>query len=207
MPKGRSANSPADFLAARPHTREEVFSDPCPVPDAPGANGWWFRTVPADIDVSGCEQRDGLTLLYVGISPTRPPVSGKPPSTQDLRKRVKYHFGAANADAEGSTLRKTLGILLSDELGFKLRRIGNGDRRTFAGGESVLTQWMAENVLVSWVVHPEPWFLEEKLIAALDLPLNGQETNKANAFYLELKRLRRAAMNNANKQRVLKEWS
>ncbi|WP_309227851.1 MULTISPECIES: GIY-YIG nuclease family protein [unclassified Mycolicibacterium] len=183
-----------------------MFSDPCPVPEAPGANGWWFRTVPADIDVSGCQQRDGLTLLYVGISPTRPPASGKPPSAQNLRKRVKYHYGAANASAEGSTLRKTLGILLADELGFKLRRIGSGDRRTFAGGESVLTQWMAENALVSWMVHPEPWFLEEKLIAEFDLPLNGQEANKANAFYPELKRLRRVAMNNANKLRVLKEW-
>ena len=87
-----------------------------------------------------------------------------------------------------------------------MRRIGSGDKRTFAGGESVLTQWMAENALVSWVVHPEPWFLEEKLIAAVDLPLNGQEANKDNAFYPELKRLRRVAMNDANKLRVLKEW-
>lgn len=206
MSRGRSASSPAAFLEARPFTREEVFSDPCPVPEEPGANGWWFRTVPAGIDVSGCRQRDGLTLLYVGISPTRPPASGKPPSTQNLRKRVKYHYGAASATAEGSTLRKTLGILLADELGFKLRRIGSGDKRTFAGGESVLTQWMAENALVSWVVHPEPWFLEEKLITAVDLPLNGQEANKDNAFYPELKRLRRVAMNDANKLRVLKEW-
>ncbi|QRY52154.1 GIY-YIG nuclease family protein [Mycolicibacterium septicum] len=206
MSRGRSASNPADFLAAAPFTREEVFSEPCPVPELPGANGWWFRTVPAGIDVSGCRQRDGLTLLYVGISPTRPPVGGKPPSTQNLRKRVKYHYGVANADADGSTLRKTLGILLADELGFKLRRIGSGDRRTFAGGEAVLTQWMAENALVSWMVHPEPWFLEEKLIATFDLPLNGQESNKGNAFYPELKRLRREAMNKANKLRVLKEW-
>lgn len=207
MPRGRSPVSPADFLAARPFTRDEVFSEPCPVPDAPGANGWWFRTVPEGIDTSGCQQRDGLTLLYVGISPTRPPANGKPPSTQDLRKRVKYHYGAANGDAEGSTLRKTLGVVLSAELGLKLRRIGSGARTTFAGGEAVLTQWMAENAMVSWVVHAEPWHLEEKLIAAFDLPLNGQESNKANAFYPELKRLRRAAVTNANKQRVLREWS
>lgn len=166
--------------------------------------GWWFRDVPAAIDVSRCEQRDGLTLLYVGISPTRPPVDGKP--AQELRKRIKYHFGGGNADAEGSTLRKTLGVLLGGELGFKLRRVGTGRRRTFAGGEPVLTQWMAANALVSWIQHPEPWLVEDKMIAAFDLPLNGQDANRGNAFYPELKRLRRAAMNGADKQRVLKEW-
>jgi hypothetical protein len=206
MSEGRNKSRQATFLAARTFTRDEVFSEPGPVPSMPGVQGWWFRTVPGAIDVSGCEQRDGLTLLYVGISPTAPPKNGKPPSTQDLRKRIRYHFGGGKADAEGSTLRKTLGVLLGDELGFKLRRIGSGDRRTFAGGEAVLNQWMGENALVSWLVHPEPWFLEEKLIAAFDLPLNVQASNKDNAFYPELTRLRREAALGANKLRVLKEW-
>lgn len=200
MPKPKYADRPAEFLAARPYTRDEVFAEPCPVPDRSGVYGWWFREPPADIDVSGCEQRDGLTLLYIGISPTRPPLDGKP--AQGLRKRLRYHFGAGNADSEGSTLRKTLGVLR----GLKLRRVGSGKRRTFAGGEPVLTQWMADNALVSWIEHPEPWLIEDKMIAAFDLPLNGQEANKANAFYPELKRLRRAAMASADKQRVLKEW-
>ena len=101
---------------------------------------------------------------------------------------------------------RSLGVLLGEELGFKLRRIGTGDRRTFAGGEAILNQWMADNALVSWLVHPEPWLLEEKLIAALDLPLNNQASNKDNAFYPELNRLRREATLTANKLRVLKEW-
>lgn len=205
MSEGRSKNRQADFLAARPFTRDEVFGDPCPVPDRPGVYGWWFRTVPGAIDASGCEQRDGLTLLYVGISPTRPPENGKPPSTQDMRKRIRYHFGGGKANAEGSTLRKSLGVLLGPELGFELRRIGSGDRRTFAGGEAVLNQWMAENALVSWLIHPEPWLIEDKLVAALDLPLNVQG-NERNAFYPELKRLRREAVLKSNKLRVLKEW-
>lgn len=206
MDDGQGAAGPADLLAARPFTRGEVFSDPCPVPAEPGVQAWWFRALPAAIDVSGCERRDDVTLLYVGISPTRPPAGGKPASTQDLYKRVRYHFGGGSADAEGSTLRKTLGVLLGDELGFKLRRIGSGNRTTFAGGEAVLTEWMAENALVSWVEHPEPWLLEDELIATLDLPLNGQEGNKGNAFYPELKRRRREAAKRANKLRVLKEW-
>ena len=205
MPDGRSARDLAGFLAARPFTRDEVFAEPSPVPGEPGAHGWWFRTLPADIDVSGCEQRDGLTLLYVGVSPGPPPASGKPPVSQDLRKRIRYHFGGVGADAQGSTLRKSLGVLLGHELGFELRRVGSGRRSTFAGGEALLTEWMAENALVSWVVRPEPWTFEDELIATLDLPLNLNDKSR-NAFFPELTKLRRDADRKAGKARVLKEW-
>ncbi|MGE2732465.1 GIY-YIG nuclease family protein [Mycolicibacterium vaccae] len=202
----RAADAVANFLAARRYTREEVFSEPSPVPEQPGVHGWWFRTVPGGIDVSGCEQRDGWTLLYVGITSGPPRADGKPRVPQDLRKRIRYHFGAGNASADGSTLRKSLGVLLGGELGFALRRIGSGKRQTFAGGEAVLTHWMAENATVSWVLHPEPWHLERKLINALDLPLNFQD-NARNAFAPELKRLRKEAAAKAGKMRVLAEWS
>ena len=131
----------AEYLTARPLTCDEVLSRPCPVPRSPGVYGWWFRTVPADIDVSHCAHREGLTLLYTGISPKRPPVNGKPPSSRNLRQRITYHY---NGNAEGSTLRKTLGVLLADELGIELRRVGSGTRRTFGQrGESLLSNWMA----------------------------------------------------------------
>jgi hypothetical protein len=129
-------------------------------------------------------------LLCTGISPKRPPANGKPPSSQDLRKPITYHY---SGNAEGSTLRKTLGVLL----GVELRRVGSGKRRTFGkAGEAALTQWMAEQALVSWVVHPEPWLLEKVLIATLDVPLN-LDGNKHSAFYPELKRLRAEAERNA----------
>jgi hypothetical protein len=35
------------------------------LPGEAGVHGWWFRDIPGDINVSGCEQRDGVTLLYV----------------------------------------------------------------------------------------------------------------------------------------------
>ncbi len=206
MSAKRSAQAVANFLAAQRYTRDEVFSDLDPVPAESGAHGWWFREIPGEIDVSGCEQRDGWTLLYVGISPGPPRADGKPQTPQDLRKRIRYHFGAGNASADGSTLRKSLGVLLGDQLGFALRRIGSGKRQTFAGGEAVLTQWMAENAAVSWVLHPEPWFLEAKLVNALDLPLNIQN-NERNAFAPTLKRLRKDAAVKAGKMRVLAEWS
>lgn len=205
MADGRRASELTDFLAARPHTRDEVFAEPCPVPGEPGVHGWWFRTLPADIDVSGCEQRDGLTLLYVGVSPGPPPASGKPPVSQDLRKRIRYHFGGGGGDAQGSTLRKTLGVLLGSELGLALHRVGSGRRSTFAGGEAILTQWMADNVLVSWAVRSEPWVYEDELIATLTLPLNLNDKAR-NAFHAELTKARRDADRKAGKGRVLKEW-
>ncbi|MHA3020123.1 GIY-YIG nuclease family protein [Mycobacterium sp. BMJ-28] len=206
MSSKRAAVAVTNFLDAQRYTRDEVFADPCPVPAAAGAHGWWFREVPDGIDVSGCAQREGWTLLYVGISPGPPRTDGKAQIPQDLRKRIRYHFGANNAGADGSTLRKSLGVLLGEQLGFELRRIGSGKRQTFAGGEAVLTRWMAENAAVSWVLHPEPWYLEPKLIDALDLPLNFQE-NGRNAFAPELKRRRKEAAVKAGKLRVLAEWS
>jgi hypothetical protein len=64
---------------------------------------------------------------------------------------------------------------------------------------------MADNALVSWSIRAEPWHFEEKLIATLDLPLNIQ-SNKHNAFYPELQRLRREAVAKSNKRRILAEW-
>jgi hypothetical protein len=206
MSAKRNASVVANFLAAQRYTRDDVFVDPGPVPAESGAHGWWFREIPGGIDVSGCEQRDGWTLLYVGISPGPPRTDGKPQHPQDLRKRIRYHFGSRNASADGSTLRKSLGVLLGEQLGFELRRIGSGKRQTFAGGEAALTRWMADNATVSWVLHPEPWFLEAKLLNALDLPLNIQD-NDRNAFAPELKRLRKEAAVKAGKMRVLAEWS
>ena len=61
---------------------------------------------------------------------------------------VTYHY---RGNAEGSTLRKTLGCLLADHLGIDLRRVDSGTRRTFGDGEAALSQWMAGNAFVSWI--------------------------------------------------------
>ena len=189
-PKQTATDDHTLFLTRPCYTRDQVFTKPCPVRKVPGVYAWWFRTIPGSIDDARCEQRDGLTLLYTGISPTRPFTNGKPPSSQNLNRRIKYHY---SGNAEGSTLRKTLGVVLAGQLGIELRRVGSGKRRTFGtAGEAVLSRWMAENALVSWVEHNEPSTLEEKLIATLDVPLNLQG-NAHNGFYRELKRLRAEA--------------
>jgi hypothetical protein len=158
---------------------EDVLARPSPVPAQDGVYGWWFRKLPPLVVADGCRQRQALGLLYAGISPNRPPGNGRSPSKQTLQKRIKYHY---TGNAEGSTLRKTLGCLLADELGIQLRRVGSGTRITFVEGEQVLSAWMAENAYVSWVVRDRPWELEDELIAKLDLPLNLQG-NSHNRFH------------------------
>ncbi|WP_246010901.1 GIY-YIG nuclease family protein [Nocardia mexicana] len=169
----------ADYLAARPYSRAEVLAKPSPVPAERGVYGWWFRRLPAEIDAGCCATKDGLTLLYIGIGPSKPPSNGKAPSRQTIRSRIRTHY---TGNAAGSTLRLTLGCLLSDELGIELRLFGSGKRLHFGRGERLLSQWMHENALVSWITDTSPWVLEDELIATLDVPLNLQG-NAWNGFH------------------------
>jgi hypothetical protein len=140
-----------------------------------------------------------MPLLYTGISPKRPPANGKPPSGQTLYDRIRYHY---TGNAEGSTLRKTLGSLLAQELRVELRRVGSGKRMTFVDGEQVLSNWMAANALVSWIVHPQPWVVEHHLISHLDVPLN-LDGNAHNAFHPALKAARARAVAQARELPVI----
>jgi hypothetical protein len=138
-------------------------------------------------------------LLYVGISPSAPPANGKAVSKQSLWHRVRYHV---RGNAEGSTLRLTLGCLLADQLGIELRRVGSGNRLTFSTGDERLSEWMEEHARVAWFVCEEPWKLEEKLISSLNLPLNLHQ-NAANGFFQILSELRRTAKSRARGLEIL----
>lgn len=155
----------------------------------PGVYGWYFTDLPPGVPDGNYHQMHGAYLLYVGISPKAPPLNGKPPSRQSIRSRVAYHY---RGNAEGSTLRLTLGCLLSDELGIQLRRVGSGTRFTFADGERLIDQWMARSAYVTWQEDQQPWIAESALIAELNLPLNlSQNTN--GAFRDQLSQRRREA--------------
>ncbi|MGX1475839.1 UNVERIFIED_CONTAM: hypothetical protein RKD50_004647 [Streptomyces canus] len=159
---------------------QEVLLRPSPVPAAAGVYGWHFEQAPHADLVSG-------RLLYVGIAPR---LMANRTSTQNLRKRVRYHY---RGNAAGSTLRLTLVCLL----GLELRRVGSGKRMTFGKtGEVILTHWMADNARVCWIEQDEPWALESKLISQLDLPLNLDQ-NRHNAFHSRLKELRAQARQRA----------
>ena len=177
------------------YSRREVLIRPSPVPARPGVYVWYFREVPLGVPVDGCNRHDSMTLLYVGISPSKPPSNGKSPSKQSLAARVRYHFAG---NAEGSTLRLTLGCLLADQLGIRLTRVGSGGRYTFTNpGEIRLDAWLEQNARVCWVEHPEPWELEEQLLKALSLPLNI-DGNNLHPFVTTLQAFRRAARAAAN---------
>lgn len=177
------------------YSRSEVLNKPCPVPQKPGVYGWYFKEIPGQVPTEGCKTIDGLTLLYVGISPSRKN------SKQNLRKRIKYHY---QGNAYGSTLRLTLGTLLAEQSGFPLRRVGS-DRMTFTHlGEQWLDEWMEENAFVCWEEHPEPWNEETEIFETVSLPLNIQD-NKHHLFADVLSELRKKAKKQAREMPVANE--
>jgi hypothetical protein len=130
---------------------------------------WYFAEAPPAVPTDDCHRHAGKVLLYAGISPKAPPKNGKPPSKQNLQKRIQYHM---NGNAEGSTLRLTLGVLLAPLLNIQLRRVGSGRRSTFSYGEEALSEWLDKNAYVAWIVHEMPWEIEPAFISAVSLPLN-----------------------------------
>lgn len=57
------------LLTAQLHNRAEVLSRPSPAPRKAGVYAWYFKEIPPGLISDGCRQREGLTLLYVGIAP------------------------------------------------------------------------------------------------------------------------------------------
>ncbi len=162
-------------------SREEVLTAASPIPRAPGVYAWYFREIPPSVPTTGCIQHDGNTLLYIGIAPSAPPTNGKAPSKQSLWHRVRYHY---RGNAEGSTLRLTLGCLLAKKLQIELRRVGSGKRMTLGPGETRISEWMAGNAFVTFHVCDRPWELEKALIESVDLPLNLDQKIATTRFML-----------------------
>jgi hypothetical protein len=138
---------------------------------------------------------DGFTLLHGGIAPKAPPANGRLASRQSLRKRIRYHY---TGNAAGSTLRLTLGCLLAERLSIQLRRVGSGQRLTFAVGEVKLSAWMADNAFVTWVETDRPWLAEQRFIASVNLPLNLDQ-NRHHAFHQQLTQIRADARTTARR--------
>jgi hypothetical protein len=133
-------------------SRQDVFSRRSPVPKAPGVYAWYFRNMPPHVPTTGCTITGDFHLLYVGISRSAPPKSGKAASKQNLSRRIRSHM---RGNASGSTLRLSLGCILTDRLGIALRRVGRRGRFTFSAGEQRLSAWMEENARVVWKVCEE----------------------------------------------------
>lgn len=173
-----------ELLAPRKLWREsELFGNPSTPPPESGVYAWYFDRAPSDeVPLADCHVVDGQTLLYVGISPA----SSK--SKQNLRKRLRQHY---RGNACGSTLRKTLGCLLQEELRLECRRVTTAPARFTSEGEARLSQWMADHARVVWMTSLEPWIVEERLIQGVSLPLN-LKGNDTHPFYPRLAAMRRA---------------
>ena len=179
-PWGRTLATRALTDPPRLWSRAEVLTRPCPIPRSPGVYAWYFRTPPTCTPLDGCLWRGNMALLYVGISPRKPPANGRPGSRQTL----------ASGNAAGSTLRLTLGCLLADELGLELPRVGRGQRLTFTiNGEQRLSEWMARHAFVAWTEDSQPWLLEGELLRTLSVPLN-LDGNRDHPFRQHLSALR-----------------
>ena len=177
----------------------DFLSRPSPIPTSPGVYAWYFDEVPPGVPIDECHQALGHTLLYVGIAPRETRGQAVKPSIRTLRHRMRDHFAG---NAEGSTLRLTLGCLLSDTLDIQLRRVGRGKRHTFTNpGEIILDKWMAPHARVAWAAVEEPWLVEKRLLSTVRLPLNLQ--GNTHPFVPTLKGIRNAAKQAARRLPVV----
>ena len=180
-------------------SRAEVLQCPSPVPRSNGLYAWYFREVPAVVPTDGCLTVNSCFLLYLGIAPDK---ANKPNSRASLLSRIRYHY---RGNAEGSTLRRTLGVLLEEQSGFPLRRVGSGKRVTLThAGEQWLDDWMEKNAFVAWMMHPEPWTIEHELLRELSCPLNI-DGNAHHLFYSIIKTMRTKALLRAREMPIANE--
>ena len=183
----------------RLYSRAEVLCRPSPVPTENGLYAWYFRDIPPHVPTDACLKFNGDTLLYLGIAPDK---ANKPNSRSSLRKRICQHF---RGNAEGSTLRRTLGALLEEKSNFPLRRVGSGKRITLThAGEQYLDEWMDKNAFVAWAVHPDPWLIEHDLLRKLSCPLNIAD-NSHHPFYSILRKIRSEALLRAREMAIANE--
>lgn len=182
-----------------PARRTDIMSGTVSLPQAPGVYAWCFRQLPPGVPSTGCLSHEGWPMLYVGISPDG---RSRPSSRQGLRSRIRHHLGG---NAEGSTLRRTLGILLAGQSGFPLRRVGSGKRMTLTHlGEQWLDDWLDDNALLFWRTVEQPWLLEEEIIASVSCPLNLRG-NENHPFSRALRDLRSTAIAEARSNAIAAE--
>jgi hypothetical protein len=75
---------------------------------------------------------------------------------------------------------------------------------TFHKGEDTLSEWMSENAFVTWIVHPQPWRVENYAIEQSSLPLNLRD-NENHPFHRTLTSIRRQAKRKARAYSIIKD--
>jgi hypothetical protein len=147
----------------------ELSGAPTLIPQEGGVYAWWFSKAPPGVPIDGTAVHEGRSLLYVGIAPRKPSAAGSV-SSRNLRHRLLTHCRGPIAS---STLRRTLAVLLAQDLGLSITRATSLKLRMSAEHETRLTQWMNENARVVWLTCSAPWEVEDCLIQGTwRLPLN-----------------------------------
>ena len=159
--------------------RSEMLTPHCPIPRYAGVYAWYFRDLP--VPTESCHTFEDAALLYICVAPSRAE------SSATLQSRIRTHL---RRDASWSTLRLSVGCLLSEHLSLRLRQTGSTARLTFGlEGEDRLSTWLAEHASLVWVESIDPWRFEQPLIEQLRPPLNLTH-NERHPFYTDLSRLR-----------------
>ncbi|MDE2639300.1 MAG: hypothetical protein OXI03_01825 [Chloroflexota bacterium] len=171
--------SPLDELLSAP---DWGWDEPGGPPRAPGVYAWAGDVVPSGLPEEGLWQRDGYSLLYVGIAPRAAGGPGRDPLRTSLAPRIAYHF---EGSADASALRATLGVVLAKPLGLTLWRHADGHRYTWGDGEAVLSRWMQAHMRVRWLRHSRPWEVADMAFRNLTLPLNLR-AQEPSPFQIEL---------------------
>jgi hypothetical protein len=161
-------------------------------------------SVPAEAGVYAWFAKDATTLPHVSVSPGEPIYIGS--STNLAQRQYETHFSPRSTGF--STIRRTLGALLKQDLRLTARPRGLGKTpqdfycyRFDPDSEERLTGWMREHILVS--AHPtREYNVLEGLLMMAALPilnLKGVENSEAR----EIKRLRKACADEARAKRNL----
>ena len=144
----------------------DVADNPGIVPSTRGIYGWYFDILPPRMP-KGNVTVDGHTLLYIGIA------GSTRHSRSTLRKRIcSNHLGRHSTPQ--STLRRTLGSLLKEQLGLVHHpKVG---KKYWYGpdGEARLRQWMIDHTMLAWQEDDIPREIEAAILSAREilLPLN-----------------------------------
>ena len=187
-----------DYFLNRPklYQRKYVLSKNSSCPRSNGIYAWYFKNNSFEFpNQKNISKHKNYSILYIGIAPSRLT------SKSNIRKRIFNHF---QGTAYGSTLRLSLGVLLSNKSKFILRRIKNKKMIRFTDeGEDWIDNWLEKNSLVSWFENQHPWKIEKSLINKLYLPFNIQG-NLNNPFKPTLIDLRKNARERAMSLSIIK---
>lgn len=139
------------------------------VPTGAGVYAWFFASCLGFDEAAQRPMRDGMSLLYIG-------------KARSLRKRLLNHCRNSSG---GSTLRRSIGSLLLQDLGLIARQVGARRKLSFVReSEQVLSDWLAAHAAVTWVQCDRAGELESWLIGHHRPPMNLMGNRGAEASRL-----------------------